>query len=130
MITGIICLTYLTQSLRLFSGFLPTILPLFISQFAHPQTAYSLFYVAYNFILIIFVFSAFASHRNKRRMSILFFKNKELKLNAEEQVKWTDELYQQLQVEMDKSKEIELQLQLHNQLLEQKSKKELMILKR
>ncbi|WP_228155150.1 hypothetical protein, partial [Acinetobacter ursingii] len=55
-------------------------------------------------------------------MSILFFKNKELKLNAEEQVKWTDELYQQLQVEMDKSKEIELQLQLHNQLLEQKVK--------
>ncbi|MCH2004871.1 EAL domain-containing protein [Acinetobacter ursingii] len=123
MITGIICLTYLTQSLRLFFlVFLPTVLPLFISQFAHPQTAYSLFYVAYNFILIIFVFSAFASHRNKRRMSILFFKNKELKLNAEEQVKWTDELYQQLQVEMDKSKEIELQLQLHNQLLEQKVK--------
>ena len=123
IITGVICLTYLTYSLRyFFLAFIPSIIPIFIAQFSHHQDDYALFYVAYNFIVIILTISAVNSHRNKHNMSILFFKNKELKQTAEEQVQWTDELYQQLQLEMEKSKEIELQLQLHNQLLEQKVK--------
>ncbi len=54
-----------------------------------------------------------------QRLSSLSIKNRELK-KAEKQVAWTDDLCKQLQNEVNKSKEIEQQLQLNNQLLEQK----------
>ena len=62
------------------------------------------------------------SYRIHRRVSTLYAKNNLLVENAEQQVKWTDELCQQLQDEVNKSRDIEMQLQLGNQLLEQKVK--------
>lgn len=44
--------------------------------------------------------------------------NNRLVKNAKQQVLWTDELCKQLQAEINKSKDIELQLQLNNQLLQ------------
>ncbi|ARG32525.1 EAL domain-containing protein [Acinetobacter baumannii] len=53
-------------------------------------------------------------------MSQLLFKNKQLVQVAEQHTQWAEELCVQLQQEVNKSKDIEAQLQFNNHLLEQK----------
>ena len=61
-----------------------------------------------------------STYRIHTRTSRLYAENELLVSNAEQQVAWTDELCKQLQTEVNKSKDIKLELQLSNQLLEQK----------
>ena len=116
-------LTFLTQRLNYFClAFIPAILPYLASQFISADSSNYLFHLTINFALIVILLCANTSSRIHQRISALYCKNNRLVKNAEQQVLWTDELCQQLKTEINKSKEIELQLQLNNQLLEQKVK--------
>ncbi|OTG68212.1 histidine kinase [Acinetobacter sp. ANC 4470] len=116
-------LTFLTQRLNYFClAFIPAISPYLASQFISVESSNYLFHLTINFALIVTLFCANVSSRIHQRLSSLYSKNNRLVKNAEQQVLWTDELCQQLKTEMNKSKDIELQLQLNNQLLEQKVK--------
>ncbi|WP_179995652.1 bifunctional diguanylate cyclase/phosphodiesterase [Acinetobacter sp. YH16053] len=114
-------LTFLTQRLSYFCWvFIPVITPYIAAQFlVHSETS-AFFFLATNFALITLLICANTSMHMHRRLSSVNFKNDQLKKAAEQQVDWTDQLRQQLQVEMNKSKDIELQLQFNNQMLEQK----------
>ncbi|WP_064191412.1 putative bifunctional diguanylate cyclase/phosphodiesterase, partial [Acinetobacter baumannii] len=63
---------------------------------------------------------AYATQRNYQKISQLLFKNKQLVQLAEQHTQWAEELCVQLQQEVNKSKDIEAQLQFNNHLLEQK----------
>ncbi|MBV6576638.1 EAL domain-containing protein, partial [Acinetobacter baumannii] len=63
---------------------------------------------------------AYATQRNYQKISQLLFKNKQLVQVAEQHTQWAEELCVQLQQEVNKSKDIEAQLQFNNHLLEQK----------
>ena len=116
-------LTFLTQRLNYFCwAFIPTILPYFVSQFMPGESYSYLFYLSINFILIVTLLCGNISTRIHQRISLLYTKNNRLVRNAEQQVLWSDELCKQLQTEINKSKDIEQQLKLNNQLLEQKVK--------
>ncbi|TCB50334.1 bifunctional diguanylate cyclase/phosphodiesterase [Acinetobacter sp. ANC 4779] len=116
-------LTFLTQRLNYFClAFIPSVFPYLASQFITTQISNPLFHLTINFSLIVILLCANSTTRIHKRISALYSKNNRLVKNAEQQVLWTDELCQQLQTEINKSKEIELQLQLNNQLLEQKVK--------
>ena len=116
-------LTFLTQRLNYFClAFIPAIFPYLASQFITIETSNYLFYLTINFTLIVILLCANSTTRIHKRISALYSKNNRLVKNAEQQVLWTDELCQQLQTEINRSKDIELQLQLNNQLLEQKVK--------
>src|SRR5690606_9988603 len=115
--------TYLTQKLNYFClAFIPSIVPYLIAQFFFLDGSNHLFSLSINFGLIVILMCAMTSYRIHRRVSTLHAKNNLLVDSAKQQVKWTDELCQQLQDEVNKSRDIELQLQLGNQILEQKVK--------
>ncbi|WP_436915196.1 EAL domain-containing protein [Acinetobacter gandensis] len=123
IVTQTFGLTYLTQKLNYFClAFLPSIVPYLVAQFFFFDETNHLFNLSINFGLIVILMCAMTSYRIHRRVSTLYAKNNLLVENAEQQVKWTDELCQQLQDEVNKSRDIEMQLQLGNQLLEQKVK--------
>lgn len=116
-------LTFLTQRLTYFClAFIPAIFPYLTSQFISTETSDPLFHLTINFALIVILLCANITSRIHQRISALYSKNNRLVENAKQQVLWTDELCRQLQAEINKSKDIELQLQLNNQLLEQKVK--------
>lgn len=117
-------LTYLTQKLHYFClAFLPAAAPYLAVQFLLLSGETNvLFNLSVNFALIVILLCANSSARINLRLSQLYAKNDLLAKKAEQQMLWTDELCQQLQSEINKSKDIELQLQLNNQLLEQKVK--------
>lgn len=117
-------LTYLTQKLHYFClAFLPAAAPYLIVQFLLLSGETNvLFNLSVNFALIVILLCANSSARINLRVAQLYAKNDLLAKKAEQQMLWTDELCQQLQSEINKSKDIELQLQLNNQLLEQKVK--------
>ena len=121
IVTQTVCLTYLTQRISYFClVFIPSITPYVLSQFINFDANHTLFHLTVNFILIVILLCANATNRINQHLSRLSIKNRELKKEAEKQVAWTDDLCKQLQNEVNKSKEIEQQLQLNNQLLEQK----------
>lgn len=121
IVTQAFGLTYLTQKLNYFClAFLPSIFPYLVSQFIFLENSNHLFNLSINFALIVILLCANTSYLINRRISTLYAKNNLLVKNAEQQVCWTDELCQQLKTEVEKSKDIEFQLQLNNQLLEQK----------
>ncbi|WP_180075260.1 bifunctional diguanylate cyclase/phosphodiesterase [Acinetobacter sp. YH12254] len=121
IVTQAFGLTYLTQKLSYFClVFLPSLFPFLLSQIYHVSLSNPFFSLALNFAVIVILLCANSSYRIHRRTSRLYAENSLLVKNAEQQVAWTDELCQQLQTEVNKSKDIELQLQLNNQLLEQK----------
>lgn len=114
-------LTFLTQRLSYFCWvFIPAILPYIAAQFLIRTENSAFFFVATNFALITLLICANTSMHMHRRLSSVYFKNNQFKKTAEQQVEWTDQLCQQLQAEMNKSKDIEQQLQFNNQMLEQK----------
>jgi len=121
IVSQIFALTFLTQRLSYFCWvFFPVITPNIAAQFLIRSDTSAFFFLATNFALITLLICANTSMHMHRRLSSVYFKNDQLKKAAEQQVVWTDQLCQQLQVEMNKSKDIELQLQFNNQMLEQK----------
>uniref|UniRef100_UPI0012501C89 PAS domain-containing protein n=1 Tax=Acinetobacter nosocomialis TaxID=106654 RepID=UPI0012501C89 len=117
----IIGLTFLTQQPRYFYLlFIPSTVPLLISQFTHSQVTQLPFYFAYNLAFVATLLCAYATQRNYQKISQLLFKNKQLVQVAEQHTQWAEELCVQLQQEVNKSKDIEAQLQFNNHLLEQK----------
>ena len=121
IVSQIFALTFLTQRLSYFCWvFIPVITPYIAAQFLIRSETSAFFFLATNFALITLIICANTSMHMHRRLSSVYFKNDQLKKAAEQQVDWTDQLCQQLQVEMNKSKDIELQLQFNNQMLEQK----------
>ena len=123
IVTQSVALLCLTQRLNYFClAFIPAIAPYFICQFVAPENSNYFFHLANNFILIFILLCANLAYRTHMRISLLSYKNQQLIKSAEQQVRWTDELCQQLTTEINKSKDIESQLHLHNQLLEQKVK--------
>ncbi|MGE8541346.1 GGDEF domain-containing phosphodiesterase [Acinetobacter sp. ANC 3813] len=123
IVTQTFGLTYLTQKLNYFClAFLPSIVPYLVSQFVLIEQTNPLFSLTINFALIVILLCATTSFRIHRRISTLYAKNSLLVREAEQQVVWTDDLCKQLKNEINHSKDIEMQLQLNNQLLEQKVK--------
>ncbi|WP_347454806.1 EAL domain-containing protein [Acinetobacter thermotolerans] len=121
MVTQAFGLTYLTQKLSYFClVFLPSLVPFFYLQITELHSINPFISLALNFSMIVILLCANSTYRIHRRTSRLYAQNNLLVTNAEQQVSWTDELCKQLQTEVNKSKDIELQLQLNNQLLEQK----------
>lgn len=121
MVTQAFGLTYLTQKLSYFCLiFLPSLVPFFFLQITESSSLNPFSSLALNFSVIVILLCANSTYRIHQRTSRLYAENNLLVTNAEQQVTWTDELCKQLQTEVNKSKDIELQLQLNNQLLEQK----------
>lgn len=117
----IIALTFLTQHIRyFFLFFIPSIAPLIISQIVHQDSEHSLFYLAYYSTFFATLLCAQATFKIHKHLSQVLDKNKQLIDIAEQHNQWTEELCQQLQREVNKSKDIEAQLQFNNHLLEQK----------
>ncbi|EPF87749.1 histidine kinase [Acinetobacter gyllenbergii] len=117
----IIALTFLTQHIRyFFLFFIPSIVPLIISQFLHRDHDHTLFYLAYYSSFFATVLCAQVTYKIHKRLALVLDKNKQLIDVAEQHNQWTEELCQQLQREVNKSKDIEAQLQFNNHLLEQK----------
>ncbi len=117
----IIALTFLTQHIRyFFLFFIPSITPLLISQLLQQDHQHTLFYLAYYCSFFATVLCAHATYKIHKRLGLVLEKNKQLIDVAEQHNQWTDELCQQLQREVNKSKDIEAQLQFNNHLLEQK----------
>ena len=117
----IIALTFLTQHIRyFFLFFIPSISPLVISQIINRDQEYTLFYIAYYLSFFATLLCAQATFNIHQRLSQVLDKNKQLIDVAEQHNQWTEELCQQLQREVNKSKDIEAQLQFNNHLLEQK----------
>lgn len=121
IVTQSFSLTYLTQKLNYFClTFLPSIVPYLFAQFIFITESDHLFSLAINFALIVILICATTSYRINQRLSSANARNQLLTQQAEQQVTWTDDLCKQLQNEIGHSKNIEQQLQLNNQLLEQK----------
>jgi hypothetical protein len=78
------------------------------------------FYFAYNLAFVATLLCAYATQRNYQKISQVLFKNKQLVQVAEQHTQWTEELCVQFQQEVNKSKDIEAQLQFNNHLFEQK----------
>ena len=123
IVTQTFGLTYLTQKLNYFClAFLPSIVPYLVSQLIFIEQSNHLFSLAINFAFIVLLLCASTSYRIHKSIATLHAKNRLLMQDAEQQVAWSDELCQQLQSEINHSKNIEMQLQLNNQMLEQKVK--------
>ena len=117
----IIALTFLTQHVKyFFLFFIPSITPLVFSQILHRDQEHTLFYLAYYSSFFATLLCAQATFKIHQRLYQVLEKNKQLVDVAEQHNQWTEELCQQLQREVNKSKDIEAQLQFNNHLLEQK----------
>lgn len=117
----IIALTFLTQHIRyFFLFFIPSITPLVFSQLLHRDQEHTLFYMAYYSSFFATLLCAQATFKIHQRLYQVLEKNKQLIDVAEQHNQWTEELCQQLRREVNKSKDIEAQLQFNNHLLEQK----------
>jgi diguanylate cyclase (GGDEF)-like protein/PAS domain S-box-containing protein len=119
----IIGIVYLTQRLRYFLFmFIPSILPVILSKIIFPSDVPNVYnYIFYAWFTIVFI-SAILTHKIHRRLNLL---NNHNQFYLKESKKHLDEsalLQDQLQQEIAKCKNIENDLQLNNQLLEQKVK--------
>lgn len=121
IVTQAFGLTFLTQKPSYFClVFMPCLIPFFFSQIFLDNNTNPLLGLSLNFAILVILFCASSSYRIHKRTSRLYAENSLLVSDAKQQMTWTDELCQQLQQEVNKSKDIEMQLQLNNQLLEQK----------
>ncbi|ANF82219.1 histidine kinase [Acinetobacter sp. NCu2D-2] len=121
IVTQAFGLTFLTQKLAYFClVFIPALVPFFLSQLINQNHNNAFLGLSLNFAIIVILLCASSTYRIHKRTSRLYAQNSLLVSEAKQQIAWTDELCQQLKNEVDKSKDIELQLQLNNQLLEQK----------
>ena len=121
IVTQAFGLTFLTQKMSYFYlVFVPGLFPFFISQIFDQNHSNPFLGLSLNFAIIVILLCASSTYRIHKRTSRLYAENSLLVSEAKQQISWTDELCQQLKNEVNKSKDIELQLQLNNQLLEQK----------
>lgn len=117
----IFALTFLTQHIRYFLlFFIPSVVPLVVLQFLQQNQDNILFYLAYYVCFLATILCAQATYKIHHRLSRALEKNTQLVDIAHQHNEWSDELCLQLQREIDKSKDIEAQLQFNNHLLEQK----------
>lgn len=116
----IFSLIYLTQRLSyFFLVSIPAIAPILLLQPINQQIFNQLFYFAFDFILVVICISAFALNRMHRKLAKLFIRNEQLIHNAEQQVQYSQRVCNELQQEMQHSKNIENQLHEYSQSLEQ-----------
>lgn len=119
----IVGLIYLTQRLRYFIlMFTPSILPVVLSKFIfHTDVPDAYNNIFYSWFVIVLI-SATLMHRIHNRLIRLNIHNQCFIEQAKVHLKDSTLLQQQLKQEIEKSKSIENELQLNNQLLEQKVK--------
>lgn len=118
-----IALAFLTLRIRYFFYLcIPVFIPIVAAQFHAASHAHVLFYMAFNFAGVIMIICAYAAYHNHLRRSFLYFKNLDLKNNTDQHLQHVHKLNQQLQAEMQKSKNFEVELQQNNLQLEHKIK--------
>lgn len=122
-ITYLVSVVYLAQRLRYFLlVFVPSALPVIFSKllfFTQISDVYNfIFYVWFLVILIC----AVLTHKIYKRLNLLNNHNKFYLKQSQKHLVESTELQDRLKIEITKSKNIENQLQLNNQLLEQKVK--------
>ncbi|WP_111892854.1 GGDEF domain-containing phosphodiesterase [Acinetobacter sp. MB5] len=116
----IFSLIYLTQRLAyFFLVSIPAIAPILLLQPINQHIFNQLFYFAFDFILVVICFSAFALNRMHRKLTKLFIRNEQLIQNAEKQVQYSQHVCNELNQEMQHSKNMEHQLHEYSQSLEQ-----------
>lgn len=121
VVSQLLALTFLTYNIQYFySFFVATVIPLFLSQILAIFPSHSFYFLIFYFILIMIFLSAHIIHQIHRKLNLMSKKNQELTASAILQNKWTEELCQQLQKEVNKAKNAEAKLQFNNHLLEQK----------
>ncbi|QIO05409.1 EAL domain-containing protein [Acinetobacter shaoyimingii] len=119
----IIGIVYLTQRLRYFIYmFIPSILPVILAKIIFASNVPHVYnYLFYVWFTIVFI-SAILTHRIHRRLNLLNIHNQFYLRQSKIHLDESSLLQQQLEQEIDKCKGIENDLQMHNQLLEQKVK--------
>ena len=119
----VMALTYLIERFSYFICiFIPSAFPAVLSQvlyFEKIPTIYSIIFTIWFSVIFI---SAFMTNRLHNRLNILNLKNMALIQQSQNHLNESSILQVQLKEEITKSQEIKNELQLHNQLLEQKVK--------
>ena len=119
----ILGISYLTQRFRYFLfAFIPSAIPVFFAKFLFPDHLPSLYVAMINVWLISIFTSALISHKIHRRLDILNLKNNKLFKQSQKHLEEANQLQVKLQDEVARSQQIKNELQLNNQLLEQKVK--------
>ena len=118
-----ISIVYLTQRLRYFLlMFIPSILPILLSKTFFPHSVPDTYnFIFYSWFVVVFI-SAILAHRIHQRLNRLNVHNQLYLTQSKQHLNEAALLQTQLQLEIEKSKGIENELQLSNQLLEQKVK--------
>lgn len=119
----IIGIVYLTQRLRYFIFmFIPSILPVVLSKIIFPSNVPDVYnYIFYAWFTVVFI-SAILTHKIHRRLNLLNSHNQFYLKQSKKHLDESTLLQNQLQLEIAKCKNIEIDLQTNNQLLEQKVK--------
>lgn len=116
-------IVYLTQRLRyFFMMFIPSILPVILSNLLYPSNIPDVFnYMFYTWLAVVVV-SAVLTHKIHKRVSKLNVHNQQYVKQSQQHLKDSAALQKQLELEIEKCHRIESDLQIYNQLLEQKVK--------
>ena len=118
-----LALAFLTNRLRYFLAiFVPSIIPIIFSGVLFPGILTGFPYFAFILFFVVIFCCAYVLNRTHRDHTDVMIKNRLLTDTHDVHIHQLKQLHQQLQQETDKSKEIEMQMQMHNQLLEQKVK--------
>ncbi|WP_445115391.1 EAL domain-containing protein [Acinetobacter sp. WZC-1] len=122
-IVHILGITYLTQRFRYFLFiFIPSVISIFFWQLLFPQNIPTLYNLIINIWFTVIFVSAVIAHQHRKQLELLKFKSDHLSEQSEIHQEKAYFLQSKLQEEINKSQEIKQQLQLNNQLLEQKVK--------
>ena len=119
----IIGIVYLTQRLRYFLFmFIPTTIPVLLAKtFFHDNVPDVYNFIFYSWSIVVLI-SAILTHKIHRHLNRLNIHNQFYLKQSKKHLNESEVLQSQLQLEIAKSKNIENELQLNNQLLEQKVK--------
>lgn len=122
-ITYVMALTYLVERFSYFLCiFLPSALPAICAQFLFFQDAFIIYGVISILWFSIIFISALMANRMHNHLKILNINNTKLIAQSQRHLDESKQLQNQLQKEFTKTEEIKNELQLNNQLLEQKVK--------
>lgn len=102
--------------------FLPSSFPIFAISFLFPQNTNEIYSMLFIVWFSLLFFSAYASHKIYNNLDLLNFKNAQLLQQSQSHLVASSTLQLKLQEEIGKTQEIRNELQLNNQLLEQKVK--------
>ena len=119
-IMGII---YLTQRFRYFLWiYLPSILPAFCIELLFPKSIPIQYLLMQDIWFVMIFMGAFISHKNHQKLDSMNIKNIELFNQSQKHLEEAQQLQQQLQAEATITETVKQELQINNQLLEQKVK--------